>query len=768
MLRDNWLKWFERRIQLGRMSSRRRRSGKRIESRAACIAEALEARTLLTTYTVDNLTDESDGNFGPGDQSLREAIQRANANPGADIVQFAPGLGGSVINLTLGNLTVNDDLTITGFNNPVIINNGGLVLQSSGPADTLVFSMSGLAVNNNVLGPGLLIESTNDGFVTANISNSFFNNNAREGIKIRTHTGGDANLTLNGVDVNSNGDTIASAGISVEVGVTAQAQSQTFPGQFATVRLNMTDVEVRNNKLEGLDVNVKTGGHFETTNPITNTVFAGNGVASARNEVDLTASGLDSSIEARFENVTADNSQANGFNAVATAGANIALVINNSSATNGASDALNVLATGVGSSAAVSVTNFNGDNAGVFGADFDSTAGAELRVNNFNNVSLQNAGRSGLDVYLLNGTISAFNAAMVNASGNAQNGVNLFLRNGSSVFTFNGLTADNNVERGIQITSIVNANTSVTMNNVSAQGNQTKQPLNFVVNNNATLNLDVNGGTISSFGTDPNNSIYGVVAQNSTGNLSFDGLTVNNSTSSAFVTRYDSGSDGNYEITNTVATGSQAVGVALFVKNDADVTGNFDGLNVSNAGQGLTADGIRVDVNGLGTTANLSFNNVTADGASKRGIGIQYANKATGSVSQFDGISAQNATQDGVVIEARGLAHLNAFNGNGINVTGAGKSGNIAHDGLEISLLGSNVAGTTASVNLDNVTASGAAGRGINVSVQNKIVADLNIDGFTANSNGLEGVNLVVGTITTGAVLQNSGFSNGTASNNGT
>ncbi len=57
MLRNDWLKWFERRIQLGRISSRRRRSGKRLELRAACIAEALEQRTLLTTFTVDNLTD---------------------------------------------------------------------------------------------------------------------------------------------------------------------------------------------------------------------------------------------------------------------------------------------------------------------------------------------------------------------------------------------------------------------------------------------------------------------------------------------------------------------------------------------------------------------------------------------------------------------------------------------------------------------------------------------------------------------------------------
>ena len=152
MLRNDWLKWFERRIQFGRINSRRRRSGKRLAARAACIAEALEQRTLLTTFTVDNPIDELDGNSNPGDLSLREAIFLANSTAGADTIQFAANLDGAVLNQTLGNLNITDDVSIIGSANPIIVNNAGIVIQANGAGDMLTVSMTGIAVNNNVFG----------------------------------------------------------------------------------------------------------------------------------------------------------------------------------------------------------------------------------------------------------------------------------------------------------------------------------------------------------------------------------------------------------------------------------------------------------------------------------------------------------------------------------------------------------------------------------------------------------------------------------------
>ena len=69
--------------------------------------------TPLGVYLVDTLIDESDGNYAPGDLSLREAVQLANATSGAEQINFAAGLNGT-ITLSLGQLLVNDHLQING------------------------------------------------------------------------------------------------------------------------------------------------------------------------------------------------------------------------------------------------------------------------------------------------------------------------------------------------------------------------------------------------------------------------------------------------------------------------------------------------------------------------------------------------------------------------------------------------------------------------------------------------------------------------------
>ncbi|QDV83430.1 Calx-beta domain-containing protein [Planctomycetes bacterium TBK1r] len=68
---------------------------------------------VASPLTVSTLIDESDGDYSSGDLSLREAVELANLNPGPDQIGYLIGLNGTT-SLTLGQLDITEDLTITG------------------------------------------------------------------------------------------------------------------------------------------------------------------------------------------------------------------------------------------------------------------------------------------------------------------------------------------------------------------------------------------------------------------------------------------------------------------------------------------------------------------------------------------------------------------------------------------------------------------------------------------------------------------------------
>jgi hypothetical protein len=69
----------------------------------------LEVGLTPSTFTVLNLLDD-------GPDSLRAAIAAANGNAGADVIEFAEDLNGTI---TLGSeLSITDDLTINGLGEP--------------------------------------------------------------------------------------------------------------------------------------------------------------------------------------------------------------------------------------------------------------------------------------------------------------------------------------------------------------------------------------------------------------------------------------------------------------------------------------------------------------------------------------------------------------------------------------------------------------------------------------------------------------------------
>src|SRR5262245_47127333 len=169
---SSWLR------SLGRASGRRRQGrGRRrpAPTRRAHVPrlEALEDRTVPSTFTVLNLADSGAG-------SLRQAVLTANAMPGADAIAFAPGVHGT-LSLRSGEVAITDELTINGPGAgrfTVSGNHASRIFNVSGSQLTIcgLTIADGLAAGRQALGGGLL----NTGG-RVKLTGVIFNNNLARG-----------------------------------------------------------------------------------------------------------------------------------------------------------------------------------------------------------------------------------------------------------------------------------------------------------------------------------------------------------------------------------------------------------------------------------------------------------------------------------------------------------------------------------------------------------------------------------------------------------
>jgi hypothetical protein len=116
----------------------------------------LEDRALPSTFTVTNLL-----NSGPG--SLRYEMQQANANAGADTVNFKKGLSG-IIPLTSGELDITDSVTIEGPGASTISVSGTTSSRVFEVAANLTVGISGLTITDGYAadqGGGILNDGSN-------------------------------------------------------------------------------------------------------------------------------------------------------------------------------------------------------------------------------------------------------------------------------------------------------------------------------------------------------------------------------------------------------------------------------------------------------------------------------------------------------------------------------------------------------------------------------------------------------------------------------
>ncbi len=141
------------------------------------------------TFIVNKTDDHNDGVCDTGDCTLREAINAANANAGADVLTFnIPGAGAHTINLTSVLPTISDPVTIDGTTQPGFA--GSPVIELNGtmvPADGLTIiagnsTVRGLVINRFV--NGIIVLSNGNNIIEGNFLGTDVTGNADLGNKL--------------------------------------------------------------------------------------------------------------------------------------------------------------------------------------------------------------------------------------------------------------------------------------------------------------------------------------------------------------------------------------------------------------------------------------------------------------------------------------------------------------------------------------------------------------------------------------------------------
>jgi len=270
-----WIKSLE---ILGMQPKLRRRSRNRVKGLSSRFLrlEPLESRCMLA-LTVDTLVDESDGNFGSGDLSLREAIAQAADN---DTILFDSSLDGGTIELELGEMLINKNLTID--------------------ASALLL---GITIDASANSPaGLLNDPTpdvanGDGSRIFNIDDSNANNDLTVTLNSLILTGGDVqnrggaifnleNLTITNSTITGNvavTNQIAEAGATVASGGGIYSSGGQLHINASTISNNIAIVDFRDQFVErAMSARVRGGGVFALNGnvKIANSTISGNSAIS--------------------------------------------------------------------------------------------------------------------------------------------------------------------------------------------------------------------------------------------------------------------------------------------------------------------------------------------------------------------------------------------------------------------------------------------------------------------------------------------------------
>jgi Ca2+-binding RTX toxin-like protein len=249
------------------------------------------AYELVSNITVDTLVDEDDGNLSPGYISLREAIARVSSG---GTVYFSNALSGATLQLTLGELLINKNLTIQGLGAEQLAISGNntsrvfrvdddidrtqLQVVINGLTITAGRAMDGFAITDRGANQGAGIYSRE----SLTVSNSLLSSNS-------AYFGGgiynDGNLTVNNSTFSGNSADYEGGGIS-NYG-TLTVSNSTLSGNLANsagggIRNYRGTLTMTNSTLNSNSAQYEGGGIYNDSGilTITNSTLSGNSAAT--------------------------------------------------------------------------------------------------------------------------------------------------------------------------------------------------------------------------------------------------------------------------------------------------------------------------------------------------------------------------------------------------------------------------------------------------------------------------------------------------------
>ncbi len=204
-----------------------------------------------SSFVVNTLADENDGNYSPGHLSLREAVELANANPGDDTITFDPSLDGGTINLTQGELAITDSVTIEG---PGAAN---LTINAGGNSRIFDVNDGNLTTNIDVEIDGLTLTGGNAAAATwpGNAGGAIYSS---ENLTLRgcTITGNTAANLGGGICINTTSVAATIIQDSVISGNTATADG----GGIAMTIVNYSTLTIQDSTISGNTAGGNGGG----------------------------------------------------------------------------------------------------------------------------------------------------------------------------------------------------------------------------------------------------------------------------------------------------------------------------------------------------------------------------------------------------------------------------------------------------------------------------------------------------------------------------